>query len=131
MNTKNNNTSNYLDGFVFPINKNHLETYKTIAEKIADIWKANGAVEYKEFVIDDIELHNESTKSFIESVNAKEDEVIIFGWVMFPSKYIRNEAHHYVSKDKEMMDLITPLINPKQLIFDSKRMAFGGFNSLV
>lgn len=125
------NTTNYLDGFVFPIAKIHLEEYKSIAEKIAAIWKTYGAIDYKEYVIDDSELHNESTKSFIETIDANEDEVVIFGWVIFPSKEVRNKAHNKVSKDEEMMELITPLINPKKLIFDAKRMAFAGFKPLV
>ena len=41
-----------------------------------------------EFVGDDLYL--KGTKSFIGAVEAKEDEEIVFGWVVFPSKAIRD-----------------------------------------
>ena len=121
--------NNYIDGFVFPIPKAHLEEYKEVAEQVADIWKEYGAISYHEFVGDDLTF--EGTQSFIGSVEAKEDEVVILGWVVFPSKEIRDEANHKVPKDARMNVLVAPLMNPDKLIFDAKRMIYGGFKSLA
>jgi uncharacterized protein YbaA (DUF1428 family) len=120
---------NYIDGFVLPIPRIYLDEYKKAAEKVAQIWKEYGAIAYFEFVGDDLTL--EGTKSFIQTVGAKEDEEIVFGWVVFPSKKIRDLANKEVPSDPRMTELIAPLTNPNKLIFDGSRMVYGGFQSLV
>lgn len=120
---------NYIDGFVLPIPKIYLDEYKKVAKKVAEIWKAYGAIAYFEFVGDDLSL--EGTTSFIEAVDAKEDEEIIFGWVVFPSKEIRDLANKKVPADPRMTAIVAPLTNPNRLIFDASRMVYGGFKSLV
>lgn len=120
---------NYVDGFVLPIPRIHLEKYKKVAEKVGEIWKEYGALTYNEYVGDDLSLAG--TKSFIETVNAKEDEVIIFGWVEFPSKEIRDLANEKVPADPRMEALVAPIIDPNKLIFDGSRMVYGGFQSIV
>ena len=102
---------------------------KKAAEKVAKIWIENGAIAYFEFVGDDLTL--EGTKSFIETVDAKEDEEIVFGWVVFPSKAIRDLANKRVPTDPRMTELVAPLTDPNKLIFDVSRMVYGGFQSLV
>ena len=71
------------------------------------------------------------TKSFIEAVEAKENEVVIFGWVAFPSKVIRDLANEKVPQDPRMHELIAPLVNPENLIFDASRMVYGGFQAFI
>jgi uncharacterized protein YbaA (DUF1428 family) len=102
---------NYIDGFVLPVPLIHLNEYKSVSEK------------------EDLKL--EGTRSFIEVVDLKEDEVIVFGWVIFPSKEIRDRANKQVPADSRMTDLVTPLTDPNKLIFDAERMVYGGFHSLV
>lgn len=129
MNKRNDIMENYIDGFVLPVPRIHLNEYKGVAEKIAEIWKEYGALEYFEYVGEDLKL--EGTRSFIELVDLKEDEVIVFGWVIFPSKEIRDRANKQVPTDSRMADLVAPLTNPKRLIFDAERMVYGGFQPLV
>lgn len=121
--------TNYIDGFVFPIPGIYINEYKKGSEKIAEIWKEYGAIDYYEFIGDDLFL--EGTKSFVDSVNAQEDEKIIFGWVVFPSKEIRDLANEKVPEDSRMKELIEPLINPEKLIFDASRMIYGGFKHFL
>lgn len=121
--------ANYIDGFVFPIQKIHLDEYRQVAEKVAQIWKAYGALAYFEYVGDDMTL--EGTQSFTETVGAKEDEVVVFGWVLFPSKEVRDQANQEVPKDPRMATLVAPLVRPEKLIFDASRMVYGGFKPLV
>ena len=121
--------TNYIDGFIFPISRIHLNTYKEIAEKIAEIWKEHGASAYYEFVGDDLFL--EGTKSFVETLDIKEDQEVVFGWVVFPSKEIRDVANKKVPTDPRMAELVAPLVNPEKLIFDASRMVYGGFQPLV
>ena len=121
--------ANYIDGFVFPLPKQHLEEYRKAAEQVAEVWKEYGALAYSEFVGDDLAL--EGTISFNKVVPVKENEVNVFGWVVFPSKEIRDLANKQVAEDPRMAELVGPLVNPAKLIFDASRMVYGGFTSLV
>lgn len=121
--------THYIDGFVLPIPRMYLDEYKKAAEQVAEIWKEYGAIAYHEFVGDDLSL--EGTRSFLEAVNAKEDEEIIFGWVVFPSKAIRDLANKKVPEDPRMSEIVVPLLDPGKLIFDASRMVYGGFQPLV
>ncbi len=121
--------SNYIDGFVLPIPRNHLDEYQNAAIQVSEIWKEHGALAYFEYVGDDLNL--EGVRSFTESVNASEDEVIVFGWVVFESREIRNIANEKVMADPRMEGLIAPLTDPSRLIFDPTRMVYGGFKPLV
>jgi uncharacterized protein YbaA (DUF1428 family) len=129
LNKKSDDMTNYIDGFVLPIPRIHLKEYKSVAEKVAEIWKEYGALGYFEYVGEDLKL--EGTRSFIDVVDLKEDEVIIFGWVIFPSKEIRDTANKQVPTDSRMAELVAPLTDPKRLIFDAERMVYGGFQPLV
>jgi len=121
--------ANYIDGFALPVPKAYLADYKRAAEEIGKIWKEYGATAYFEFVGDDLFL--EGTKSFVDVTDAREDEEIVFGWVVFPSKEIRDAANQAVPNDPRMTDLVAPLIDSEKLIFDASRMVYGGFKSLV
>ena len=121
--------ANYIDGFVLPVPRIHLDEYKRVAEMVAKIWKEYGALAYFEYVGEDLEL--EGTRSFIELTDAKEDEAIIFGWVVFDSRETRDLANKQAPNDPRMSDLIAPLTDPSRLVFDATRMVYGGFQPLV
>ena len=121
--------TNYIDGFVLPIPRVHLDQYREVAEQVAEIWKEYGATAYFEFLGDDLFL--EGTRSFAEAVDLNEDEEVVFGWVVFPSREIRDAANQKVPADPRMTELVAPLTNPERLIFDGGRMIYGGFRPLV
>jgi len=121
--------ANYIDGFVLPIPRNHLNEYKDVAETVAEIWKEHGVLAYFEYVGEDLKL--EGTRSFPEFLGAKEEEAIIFGWVVFDSRETRDLANERVAADPRMTDLIAPLTDPSRIIFDAKRMVYGGFQSFI
>lgn len=121
--------ANYIDGFVLPVPRDRLHEYKRVVEAVAEIWKEHGALDYVEYAGDDLTL--EGTRSFADLVAATEDESIVFGWVMFDSREARDLANEKVAADPRMADLIDPLIDPANLVFDVKRMVYGGFRSLV
>lgn len=121
--------AHYIDGFVLPIPWKHLEEYKNVADKVAAIWKEYGALAYAEYVGED--LHLEGTRSFLEAAGAAADEAVVFGWVVFPSKEVRDHANEKVPIDPRMAELVGPLTDPSKLIFDASRMVYGGFQALV
>lgn len=114
----------YVDGFVFPVPRDRLSEYKRVAEAAAEIWRDRGALDYREYVEDD--LAREGTGSFTDLLAATEDEAIVFGWVVFDSREARDRANEEVAADPRMADLIQ-LSNSG---FDAERMAYGGFRSL-
>ena len=120
--------SNYIDGFVLPIPRKHLDEYQRVATQVAEIWKEHGAIAYVESVGDD---QLEGTRAFSEAAAAKEDEVVVFGWVVFPSREVRDAANKRVPTDPRMAEIVAPLVDPSNLIFDASRMIYGGFNPIV
>lgn len=121
--------THYIDGFVLPVPRDQLDVYRGVVEKIADIWKEHGALDYSEFVSDDTKL--EGTRSFSDFAGAKDDETIVFGWVVFESREARDLANDRVAVDPRMTDLVDPLTHSPRPIFEAKRMVYGGFQSLV
>ena len=117
--------SNYVDGFAHPIQRNRLEAYKILATAAAEIWKEHGALAYWECVGDDMNL--EGTGSFVELLSAKEDEVVLFGWLVFDSREARDLAGEKVASDPRM----ATLMGDSDTGFDPMRMAYGGFVPFV
>lgn len=117
--------AHYIDGFVLPIPRDRLSEYKRLVEAVAEIWREHGALDYQEYVGDDLKL--EGTCSFTDLVAATEDDAIVFGWAVFHSREARNLANEKVAADPRMADLI----ESSKSGFDANRMAFGGFRSLV
>lgn len=115
----------YVDGFVFPIPRERLSNYKSLADAAAEIWKEHGALDYREFVGDD--LQREGTRSFTDLVAAAENEVIVFGWVAFESREARDRANEKVAADPRMAAVMASSNSG----FEATRMAYGGFEVLV
>lgn len=121
--------NDYIDAFVFPIDKKHLKQYKEIAEQVAEIWKEYGALAYFEYIGDDLSL--EATRSFPHAIASTTDEEVIFGWVVFPSKEVRDKANKKVPLDARMTKLVAPLFKENNKIFDAGRMVYGGFKPFI
>lgn len=119
----------YIDGFVLPVPRDQLNAYKDVVKKVAAIWKEHGALDYSEFVSDDTKM--EGARSFSKFADAKDDETIVFGWVVFESREARDLANERVAADPRMSELTKPLTHSSRPIFEAKRMAYGGFQSLV
>ena len=117
--------THYIDGFVFPVSRDHLDEYRRLAEAIAEIWKEHGALDYREYVGDDLVLAG--TRSFPDLVAATESEAIVFGWVVFESREARDAANEKVAADPRVADLVEASSSG----FDAKRMAYGGFAPLI
>ena len=117
--------ANYIDGFVLPIPRERLDAYKQVVEQVADIWKEHGALDYREYVGDDLFL--EGTRSFTDAIARSESEAIVFGWVEFESREARDKANEKVASDPRMIEII----GSTETGFDAERMAYGGFQLMV
>ena len=117
--------AHYIDGFILPVPRTRLEAYRRLVEAVSEIWKEHGALDYREYVGDDLML--EGTRSFSDVVAATADEAIVFGWVVFESREARDVANRRVAADPRMASLI----NASNSGFEARRMAYGGFQSFV
>ena len=117
--------ANYIDGYVLPVSRHRLAEYKNLVEAAAAIWKEHGALEYREYIGDD--LVRDGTRSFTDVTAATDGEVIVFGWVEFESRAARDLANEKVAADPRMAELV----KSSNSGFDAERMAYGGFQSFV
>jgi uncharacterized protein YbaA (DUF1428 family) len=115
----------YVDGFVLPLPKKNVETYREIASKCGAIWREHGALQFRESIADDVKPGK--LTSFPQSVNLEADETVIFSWIVYESRAHRDEVNDKVMKDPRMAEMM----NPEAMPFDGKRMIYGGFEMLV
>jgi len=116
----------YVDGFLIPIAKENVGKYKELAQKAGEIWKEHGALEYYECVGDDLEI--EKMVSFKKSADASENETVIFAWIVFESREHRDKVNAAVMEDPRLKEAMH---SADSKAFDYKRMAYGGFKTLV
>ena len=111
----------YVDGFVVPVKKDRLDDYIKMAKMAAEIWREHGALEVVECSGDDVP--EGKVTSFPMAVKLEPDEIVIFSWVVWPSREARDEGNQKVMNDPRMqMDNNMP--------FDGKRLIWGGFKEI-
>jgi uncharacterized protein YbaA (DUF1428 family) len=113
----------YVDGFVVPVPKNKIEAYRAMAQKGAQMWKEHGALEVHEYIADDVKPGK--VTSFPQSVNLKDDETVVFSWIVYPDRATRDRVNEKVMNDPRMKE------GMDNMPFDGQRMIFGGFDKLV
>ena len=115
----------YVDGFILPVPKKKVGAYRRLARKCGRIWKEYGALEYVECVADDVKPGK--LTSFPQSVKLKPGEVVWFSWIVYKSRKHRDQVNAKVMKDPRL----AATMEPKAMPFDSKRMIYGGFRTMV
>jgi uncharacterized protein YbaA (DUF1428 family) len=113
----------YVDGFVLAVPKANLDAYKAMAELAGQVWMEHGALSYVEAIGDDVP-YGELT-SFPRSVQAKEDEIVVFSWITYPDRKARDAILAKVMADERLKPQMT------NMPFDGKRMIYGGFTSFM
>src|SRR3954447_18000202 len=116
-------TMSYVAGFVVAVPKEKIEEYKALAHKAGAIWKEHGALAFVECVGDDVP-YGELT-SFPRAVQAKEDEIVIFSWIVYESREQRDAINAKVMADPTLKDSMS------DMPFDGKRMIYGGFETFL
>ncbi|MET0791028.1 MAG: DUF1428 domain-containing protein [Polyangiaceae bacterium] len=116
----------YVDGFVIAVPKKKVSAYLKMAKLGAKVWKEHGALEYYECVGEDLKAQFGMT-SFPKLAQLEKGETVVFSWIVYRSKKHRDSVNAKVMKDPRMND---PELQ-KNVPFDMKRMAYGGFETLV
>jgi uncharacterized protein YbaA (DUF1428 family) len=115
----------YVDGFLVPVPRKNLKAYRRISAAAGRVWKAHGALEYRECVGDDLKV--KGMASFPRAAKTKPGETVVFSWIVYKSKADRKRVNAKVMKDPR----IAKMMGPEAMPFDVKRMAYGGFKVLV
>jgi uncharacterized protein YbaA (DUF1428 family) len=113
----------YVDGFVAAVPSANREKYRKHAEKAAAVFKEHGALTVVECWGDDVP--EGKVTSFPMAVKREADETVVFSWITWPSRQVRDDAWKKVMADPRLQ----PDTNP--MPFDGKRLIYGGFEPIV
>lgn len=111
----------YIDGFVVPVPHGNKELYRDMALKAAGVFREYGALRVVECWGEDIPDGKET--DFRMAVKASTGENVVFSWIVWPSRQVRDEAYPKIMAD--------PRLDGGTMPFDGKRMIYGGFTVLM
>jgi uncharacterized protein YbaA (DUF1428 family) len=113
----------YFDGFVAPVPNGNREAYREMAAKAAKVFIEHGAV--RDLEAWGVDTPKGEVTSFPRSVEAGEDESVVFSFVEWPSEEARNAGWEKVMADERMKP------DFENMPFDGARMFWGGFTPIV
>jgi uncharacterized protein YbaA (DUF1428 family) len=113
----------YVDGFVTAVPNANRDAYRAHAQEMAALIKAHGATAVVECWGDDVP--EGKLTSFPMAVKREADETVVFSWIAWPSRGVRDEAWKQLMADPRMQPGARPMP------FDGKRMIYGGFEVLL
>ena len=117
----------YVDGFVIPVPKSKVAEYKKMATMGKKMWMKFGALEYFECVGDDLGgiPGMPESATFKKLAGLKPSETVFFSFIVYKNKAHRDAVNKKVIAEMQKQPM------PKSMPFDMKRMAYGGFKTLV
>ncbi|MCL4691014.1 MAG: DUF1428 family protein [Candidatus Hydrogenedentes bacterium] len=115
----------YVDGFVLPVPRKKLDAYRRMSRMAGKVWKEHGALEYRECVGEDLKV--DFGLPFTKLTDLKRGELVVFSWIVFKSKAHRDKVNAKVMKDPRL----SKMCKEDDMPFDLKRMAYGGFKTIV
>jgi uncharacterized protein YbaA (DUF1428 family) len=113
----------YVDGFVAAVPTANREAYRQHAEGAAIVFREHGALKVVECWGDDVP--DGKLTSFPMAVKLEPGETVVFSWVVWPDKAMRDQGWQKVMGDPRMQ----PDANP--MPFDGKRLIYGGFDMIL
>ncbi len=113
----------YIDGLVCAVPTANREAYRKYAQDMVAVFKEHGALRLVDAWADDVP--EGKLTSFTMAVKREPHEAVVFSWIEWPSREVRDTAW------KTLMD--DPRMKPENhpMPFDGKRMIYGGFRTLV
>jgi uncharacterized protein YbaA (DUF1428 family) len=115
------NAMSYVDGFVIPVPADKKQAYREVASKALGIFKEYGATRIVECWGDDVP--DGKVTDFKGAVKANAGETVVFSWIEWPSKAVRDAGNEKMRNDPRMKDMGS--------VFDAQRLIYGGFEVLL
>jgi len=112
----------YVDALVAAVPTANREKYIKHAEDAAVVFKDHGALKVTECWGDDVP--DGEITSLPKAVKCKDDETVVFSWITWPSRQVRDEGMKKVMEDPRMQP------GKFEFPFDGKRLIYGGFGML-
>lgn len=109
----------YVDGFVAAVPKQNQQKFIEHSKLFTEIVMENGAINVVDCWEDDVP--DGKITSMPKAVMKREDEVIVFSWIVWPSKEVRDSGMEKLMKDPRASEEQNPMP------FDGKRLIYGGF----
>lgn len=113
----------YVDGFVLAVPTANKDAYLKHARDALPYFKSLGATRMVECWEDDVPPGE--VTDFRRAVQARDDESIVFSWVVYPDRATRDAANKAMQNDPNMPEMM------QSMPFDGKRMIFGGFQPIL
>ena len=113
----------YVDGFVIAVPTAKREEFRAHADAAAEVFLEQGALRVVECWGDDVP-HGKLTDMHM-AVRAQPEETVVFSWIEWPSKAVRDAGMEKVMADPRLQ----PDVNP--IPFDGTRMIYGSFVPIV
>lgn len=112
----------YVDGFLLAVREDRKEEYRNHAASATGLFHEFGATRMVENWGADVP--DGQVTDFRRAVKAEEGEAVLFSWVEYPDRAIRDAAMQKMMSDPRMEEL-------GDMPFDGKRMVMGGFEPMV
>jgi uncharacterized protein YbaA (DUF1428 family) len=112
----------YIDGFVIPVPTGKKAAYRETCAMAAQVFKEYGATRVVECWGDDVP--DGKVTDFKRAVKAESGEGVVFSFIVWPSKEVRDAGNAKIKDDPRMQ------MGPN-MPFDGKRMIWGGFEILL
>ncbi len=113
----------YVEGFVAAVPTAKRDAYIEHAEAAAVVFKDCGALKVVECWGNDVP--DGEVTSFPMAVKCRDDETVVFSWILWPDKATRDFGMQKMMEDPRMQEDVNPMP------FDGKRMIFGGFEMVM
>lgn len=113
----------YIEGFVAAVPSANKDAFIEHASKAAKLFREHGTSRVVECWGDDVPSGTHT--SFLQAVQCREDETVVFSWIAWPSRQARDAGMEKVMNDPRMSNEANPMP------FDGKRLIFGGFQTVV
>ena len=111
----------YVDAFMAAVPEANKAAYLDQAKMMAGLFKEFGALSVAECWGVDVP---EGKKNSMHTAVLREDgEGVVFSWVTWPSKAVRDAAWGKMETDERMQNMSMP--------FDGSRLIFGGFEMML
>lgn len=111
----------YVDGVLVPAPAEAKDDYRRFAQDAAAVFLDHGATRVVDAWGDDVP--DGKVTDFKGAVLAREGETVVYSWIEWPSKEVRDAGWPKVMGDPRLQDRKEP--------FDGKRMTFGGFTPIL
>ena len=113
----------YVDGFLVAVPESNRAAYLEMAAEVAEVFRDHGALRVVECWGDDVP--DGVLTSFPMAVKVEPGETVVFAWIEWPSREVRDAGHAKVMADPRVK------LPGSGMPFDGKRMIFGGFETML